>query len=267
MIGYTFLRRNEMGKSFILTGNGKNGKSTLLDLLNEVLGEDNISSVALDELKDKFKTFQLEGKLANIGDDISNKYIEDNSTFKKLVTGEKVNVERKGKDPFDFKNYSKLIFSANELPRINDLSDGLKRRILFIPFNAVFDKRDKDFDPFIKDKLTLDEALEYLIKLGMNGLYRILNNNEFTSSKSSDAVWKEYEEINNPVVAFISDKDIENQPVDDVYRQYTLWCVESGLKPLSKIAFSREVNKHGFNADTRIRIDKKQYRIFKSVTE
>lgn len=263
MVGYTFLRRNEMGKSFILTGNGKNGKSTLLDLLNDVLGEENISSVALDELKDKFKTFQLEGKLANIGDDISNRYIEDNSTFKKLVTGEKVNVERKGKDPFDFRNYSKLIFSANELPRINDLSDGLKRRILFIPFNAVFDKKDKDFDPFIKDKLTTDDALEYLIKLGMNGLYRILNNNEFTSSKSSDAVWKEYEEINNPVVAFINDKNIENQQVDDVYRQYSLWCVEGGLKPLSKIAFSREVNKHGYNSKTRVTIDKKQYRVFK----
>ena len=126
MIGYSLLRRNELGKSFILTGDGSNGKSTLLDLINELLGEDNISSVALKELSDRFKTFQLDGKLANIGDDISNEYIPDNSTFKKLVTGEKVNVERKGKDPYDFRNYSKLIFSANELPRINDYLEDLR---------------------------------------------------------------------------------------------------------------------------------------------
>ncbi len=82
MIGYTLFRRNELGKAFILTGQGANGKSTLLEVLNELLGEENIASVSLEELNHRFKTFQLEGKLANIGDDISNKYIEDNSTFK-----------------------------------------------------------------------------------------------------------------------------------------------------------------------------------------
>ncbi|WP_242865019.1 phage/plasmid primase, P4 family, partial [Clostridium botulinum] len=167
-------------------GGGSNGKSTLLEVLNELLGEENIASVSLEELNHRFKTFQLEGKLANIGDDISNKYIEDNSTFKKLVTGEKVNVERKGRDPFDFKNYSKLIFSANELPRINDLSGGLKRRLIFIPFNATFSKKDKDYDPFILDKLTSHEAMEYLLKLALEGLNRVLINHIFTNAKVCD---------------------------------------------------------------------------------
>src|SRR5690606_27615648 len=113
MIGYCLFRRNSFEKAFILTGNGANGKSTLLEIIERMIGEENISSVALEELDERFKTYQLEGKLVNIGDDISNNYIEDNSTFKKLSTGQKVNVERKGKDPYDLENYSKLIFSAN----------------------------------------------------------------------------------------------------------------------------------------------------------
>ena len=262
MIGYTLLRRNELGKSFILTGDGSNGKSTLLDLINELLGEDNISSVALKELSDRFKTFQLDGKLANIGDDISNEYIPDNSTFKKLVTGEKVNVERKGKDPYDFRNYSKLIFSANELPRINDLSGGLKRRLVFIPFNAKFSKRDEDYDPFIKDKITTAAALEYLLKIAIDGLYRILNNNSITYSKACDQVWDEYEAINNPVVSFIDDHKIENESVNDVYRQYSVWCHESGLKPLSKIIFGKEVRKQGYNSNKQVKIDGKVTKIY-----
>ena len=262
MIGYCLLRRNELGKSFILTGNGSNGKSTLLDLIYELLGEDNISSVSLKELSDRFKTFQLDGKLANIGDDISNEYIQDNSTFKKLVTGEKVNVERKGRDPYDFRNYSKLIFSANELPRINDLSGGLKRRLVFIPFNATFSKRDEDYDPFIKDKITTPAALEYLLKIAIDGLYRILNNNTITSSKICDKVWEEYESINNPVVSFLDETKIENESVNDIFRQYQVWCVESGLKPLSKIIFGKEVRKQGYNSNKSIKIDGKVTKIY-----
>lgn len=246
MIGYTIFRRNELGKCFILTGSGANGKSTLLDVIKRLIGKENISSVALNELNDRFRTFQLEGKLVNIGDDISNSYIEDNSTFKKLVTGETVNVERKGKDPFDFENYSKLIFSANDLPRINDLSDGLKRRIIFIPFNAKFSKKDGDYDPFIIDKLMKDEALEYLLKLALEGLNRVLYNREFTSSKAVEETWQEYEKKNNPIIQFIEEGKIENESTKDVYLQYQTYCNENGLKYLSRIAFSREICRNGF---------------------
>lgn len=267
MIGYTLFRRNELGKCFILTGQGSNGKSTLLDVIKRLVGKENLASVSLNELNDRFKTFQLEGKLVNIGDDISNSYIEDNSTFKKLVTGETVNVERKGKDPFDFENYSKLIFSANEIPRINDLSDGLKRRIIFIPFSAKFSKRDKDYDPFIIDKLMEQSALEYLLKIALEGLDRILYNREFTHSTIVDAAWDEYEKTNNPVIGFIEEEaKIHNECVNDVFKQYQCWCSENGLKPLSKNKFGLELKKHGFSNEKRVRVEGKQFRIW-NVTE
>ncbi|MEG2412588.1 MAG: phage/plasmid primase, P4 family [Clostridium sp.] len=261
MIGYTFFRRNELGKCFILTGKGSNGKSTLLDVMKKLIGKENLASVSLNELNDRFKTFQLEGKLVNIGDDISNGYIEDNSTFKKLVTGETVNVERKGSDPFDFENYSKLIFSANEIPRINDLSDGLKRRLIFIPFNAKFSKKDDDFDPFIIDKLMSNESLEYLLKIGLEGLDRILYNRSFTEVKSVEEAWDDYEKRNNPVIGFIEEGKIENESTKDVYLQYQTYCSESGLKHLSRVAFSREICKHGFKTK-QVMIEGKRLSIF-----
>ena len=270
MIGYCLFRRNSFEKAFILTGNGANGKSTLLEIIERMIGEENISSVALEELDERFKTYQLEGKLVNIGDDISNNYIEDNSTFKKLSTGQKVNVERKGKDPYDLENYSKLIFSANELPRINDLTDALKRRLIFIPFNAKFSKKDKDYDPFILDKLTQPEALEYLLKLAVDGLHRLIENNGFEVPKQSLKLWEEYEEINNPVVAFLNEFNIDGETVEETYLKYTTWCSQSGLKPLSKNVFGREVKKRGYSSDERIRNELgQQKRIYKKtdVTE
>ncbi|MGG7177211.1 DNA primase family protein [Clostridium paraputrificum] len=261
MIGYSFFRRNELGKCFILTGHGSNGKSTLLDVLKKAVGKENLSSVPLNELNDTFKTFQLEGKLVNIGDDISNEYITDNSTFKKLVTGETVNVERKGKDPFDFNNYSKLIFSANEIPRINDLSDGLKRRIIFIPFDAKFSKKDPDYDPFIIDKLMSNESLEYLIKIGLGGLSRILYNREFTKVNSVDEAWNDYERRNNPIIGFLDEGKIENELTKDVYLQYQTYCSDSGIKHLSQISFSREMCKHGYKTK-QIRLEGRKPYIF-----
>ncbi len=270
MIGYCLFRRNSFEKAFILTGNGANGKSTLLEIIERMIGEENISSVALEELDERFKTYQLEGKLVNIGDDISNNYIEDNSTFKKLSTGQKVNVERKGKDPYDLENYSKLIFSANELPRINDLTDALKRRLIFVPFNAKFSKKNKDYDPFILDKLTQPEALEYLLKLAVDGLHRLIENNGFEVPKQSLKLWEEYEEINNPVVAFLNEFNIDGETVEETYLKYTTWCSQSGLKPLSKNVFGREVKKRGYSSDERIRNELgQQKRIYKKtdVTE
>lgn len=261
MIGYILFRRNELGKCFILTGHGANGKSTLLDVIKRLIGKENLSSVALNELNDRFRTFQLEGKLANIGDDISNGYIDDNSTFKKLVTGETVNVERKGKDPFDFNNYSKLIFSCNEIPRINDLSDGLKRRLIFIPFNAKFSKKDSDYDPFIIDKLMSNESLEYLLKLALEGLERILYNRAFTTPKSVEDTWDDYEKRNNPIIGFLEEGKIENESTKDVYLQYQTYCTESGLKHLSRIAFSREICKHGFKTK-QVKVNGKRISIF-----
>lgn len=266
IIGYIIFRRNEIGKAFILIGSGANGKSTLLDVIKRLIGKENISSVALNELNDRFKTFQLEGKLANIGDDISNGYIEDDSTFKKLVTGETVNVERKGKDPFDFENYSKLIFSCNEMPRINDLSDGLKRRLIFIPFNAKLSKKDDDYDPFIIDKLLSEESLEYLLRISLEGLDRVLFNREFTTPKVVDETWEDYEKRNNPIIGFLEEGKIENESTKDVYLQYQTFCSESGLKHLSRIAFSREICKHGYKTK-QVKINGKPTPYFIKVTD
>lgn len=266
MVGYCLLRRNELGKSFILTGSGSNGKSTLLDTMKALIGATNISSVSLNELGQRFKTAELYGKLSNIGDDISNGYIEDNSLFKKLVTGETVNVERKGRDPFDFNNYSKLIFSANEIPRINDTSNGLMRRLVIVPFNATFSKLDSDYDPFIKDKLLSNEALEYLLSKAFMGLLRVLSNRSFTTVAAVQDELKEYEKINNPVVSFLEEFKIENESNNLVYTKYATWCLDSGLKKLSKIQFGREICKHGYGTK-QIRLDGKVVRVFTSVTD
>lgn len=125
-IGYCFFRQNELSKSFILTGSGSNGKSTFLDMIKNVLGRQNYVALDLDELSERFSTSSMFGKLANIGDDISDEFLQGKalSQFKKLVSGNDVKGENKGQDVFFFRPTVKLLFSANEIPRMRNRGFG-----------------------------------------------------------------------------------------------------------------------------------------------
>lgn len=263
MFGYILLRRNEYGKVFIFTGDGKNGKSTFLKMIRAFTGNENTASLDLKELGQRFKTAELFGQLVNIGDDISGEYIKDSSELKKLATGETLNVERKGRDPFDFQNYSKLIFSANKPPKINDTSSGLMRRLMMVPFNAVFDPSDEDYDPFIQDKLISDESMEYMLQLAIVGLKRLLKNKKFSTSKTVDKELQKYEVENNPILSFLQeDIKFENEVVGDVYKIYQVWCAENGFNSMVANLFSREVNKILGLETKQQRVDGKKKRIY-----
>lgn len=265
VIGYCFYRRNELGKAFILIGDKSNGKSTFLDMVKNLLGDNNISALDLSELGDRFKTAELFGKLANIGDDIGDEFIANASVFKKLVTGDRLNVERKGQNPFDFNNYSKMLFSANSIPRIRDKTGAVLRRLVIIPFDATFSPDDPDFDPYVKYKLRESDVMEYLILLGINGLKRVLENRRFTTSKRVEDELREYEESNNPILTFfkeVGEDAIENEPTNEVYKRYVEFCISNNMQPMAHIEFSRQTNRQcGFTIVDR-KIDGKKYRVF-----
>lgn len=264
-VGYCFYRRNELRKSFILTGDKKNGKSTFLAMLKELLGDDNTSALDLNELADRFSSASLFGKLANIGDDIGDEFIANPATFKKIVSGDRIKGENKGQKEFFFNPYCKLLFSANNIPRIKDKSGAVLDRLVIIPFDARFSRDDPDFDPYIKYKLIQEDALEYLILLGINGLKRVLENQAFTKSDKVTKSIQEYEESNNPILLFFKEIDIDeivNEPTKEVYQKYNEFCLANSFTPMSNIEFSKQIKKR-FNLDIVNKTVKgKKYRIF-----
>lgn len=249
-IGYCFYRRNELRKAFILTGEKSNGKSTYIDMVKTLLGDENTSALDLKELGDRFKTAELFGKLANLGDDIGDEFVSNTSVLKKVISGDRVNVERKGQDPFDFNNYSKFIFSANNIPRMGRGKDtaALIDRLIIVPFDARFSASDPDFDPYIKYKLRSEEAMEYLVQIGLDGLFRVLRTRHFTVTERVKKQLEEYEQANNPTLMFFREgleaEEVENEPSKDVYRKYTEFCMVNGFTPMSNIEFGRQACKY-----------------------
>lgn len=263
MVGYCFYRSNKFRKSFILTGRGKNGKSTFLKMLRYALdkdSDDNVSSLDLNDLNDRFSKVRLYGKLANIGDDISEDDLHGKgiSIFKKAVTGEAFTVEFKGQDGFDMKSYATLIFAANTIPRFNGSGlTAIKDRLVIIPFEARFTKDGDNYNPNIIKDLMSKSAIEYLVKLGVQGLQRIIQNQGFTEP---DAVTKELDdfEVNNDsILAWLNsiktsdddsihevvDAQVVGRNFDDIYAEYEGFCVMEGIREsmIARRNFSKEI--------------------------
>lgn len=269
-IGYCFYRRNELSKSFILTGTGSNGKSTFLDMVRNVLGRNNYVSLDIDELSEKFSTTTMFGKLANIGDDISDEFLQGKaiSQFKKIVSGNDIKAENKGQDVFFFKPSVKLLFSANEIPRVRNKGfKAIKRRLVIIPFNAEFSKDDPDYKWNIISLLTEQNATEYLIQLGLQGLDRVLMNNGFTDSEAITKQIDEFEKDNNPIIQFVDEfgeDAILNESTSEVFTMYDSFCYKNGFSKVSQKKFSMEIKRLLECEIGDERINGKKCRIFKN---
>lgn len=266
VIGYTFYRRNELRKAFMLKGKRFNGKSTFLDMLSQLLGADNISALDLSDLSHEYKAFGLFGKLANLGDDIEDEFIPSAGIFKKVVSGDRINVNVKFSAPVEFNPYCKLIFSGNTIPRLGRGrdSDAIIDRLVIIPFNASFQADTGNYTPFIKYDLRTPETMEYLIQIGLQGLKRVLTTNSFTTTEQIEEQLDEYEETLNPILTFFDEigDELANEPTKKAYRRYNEFCIENAMKPISHIEFTKRVKEH-FNYEVKvIRVNGKPTRVF-----
>lgn len=266
-IGYTFYRDSKLGKCFVFTGEKNNGKSTFIFMLNNLLGDDNYSSVDITNLARELDIASLANKLANIKDDIADNYMDglNVSLFKQVATGNRCRGKFLYNDPFDFYPYATLIFSANSIPRIKDPTGAVTKRMVIIPFNAVFTKQDPDFDPFINEKLCEPECMEYLVKLGVDALINVIMRNGFSACEAADKEMEVYKVGNDSVLSFILEfgaENIENQTISSVYSAYELHCSNNGLKPTTQIMMSKKI-KTALGLDVkRNRIGGKLYSIY-----
>ena len=266
-IGYCLYRRNELRKSFFLLGEKRNGKSTFLDMVGTLLGEENTSNLDLCEIGDRFRTAELTGKLANIGDDINDEWISNTAIFKKVVSGDTVTVERKGKDPYKLRSFAKFFFSANSLPRLGRGKDSaaVLDRLVIIPFDAKFSKTDPDYDPFIKYKLRDESVMEALIAKAVPALREVLADQEFTVCDKTKRNLEDFEKSNNPITEFFEDMDEPdylNEPIKTVYQTYCTWCLSNNLQAISAIEFQKQMRKQYDLIVKSVTMDGKKVRVY-----
>ena len=218
-------------KMAILYGEGNNGKGTFQAMLTNLIGIENISTLTPHDFSGEFKLEMLQGKVCNIGDDISNKYLDDVSNLMSIVTGDPVAVNRKGKSVITARFKLLNIFSANKLPKVRNKSQGAYRRLLIIPFNADFNGQVQNRrikEEYLKNKI----ILEYILYKALH-----LDFEKFSTTKATDEMLEEYKEDNDYLYSFAK----------DWYVHRKLPEVERVPLPLVKIEFNNYLDTNSYD--------------------
>lgn len=211
LIGYCLLRDNPAQKIFMIYGGGSNGKTTFSEILEKLIGKDNISSVNLKDFKYnyRFSPGQLFGKLANFSGEIEEDFIKDTSVIKQLTGNDLIKCERKFKEPFLFRNYAKMFVFTNNIPSSSDKTKAFYRRVLLIKFPNEFEK-GKNMIERIVDTIP-DEEFEGLAKKCVNTLKDLKAKNFiFNGEDSIEKVTREYERLSNPLSNFIKEHTVDD---------------------------------------------------------
>jgi len=241
-IAYVFIKHRtlKLEKCMVLYGKGANGKSVFFEIVNALLGPQNVSNFNLQSLTNDsgYHRANLGTKLLNYASEISSHM--DSAYFKQLVSGEPVDARLPYGSPFTLEDYAKFIFNANELPRDVEQNEAFFRRFMIIKFDVTIPVNDRD--PEFAQKIIADE-LPGVFNWVLSGLTRLLSQKKFTESVAVDNALKEYKMNSDSVNLFLQDEFFEPSTTEETtlhgfYLKYNRYSIDSGYKPTSKRVFA-----------------------------
>jgi P4 family phage/plasmid primase-like protien len=251
-------------KALFVVGPTASGKSTFLDTITAMMGDETVASLTPQQLTtERFSGAELFKKWANVRNDIPAATVKNTGQFKEIIGGDSIKAERKRKDPFMFQPQAAHMYAANELPSIDTDDDAFYRRVLLVavPKTVPAHKRDKQLDDKLQSELSgvLNWALEGLQRLSENGSFtgdRGLGQTRDTWAKWSDSVSR-FKSV------AISDghSDVSKSKL---YAGYLEYCRQEGIPTESQHKFTTALKESGLT-DGRSYINGDRKRVFHNI--
>lgn len=255
-LGAIFLDRRKVKIETILflLGSGANGKSVVFDTVMGVLGTSNVSNYEITDLTnsaDRGKNLiDINGKLLNYCSEVSPKGFSS-SSFKSIVSGEPQQARPIYGMPMKVENIPLIMANANTMPSYKDVSNGVLRRVIILPFNKRISEKDQDKELGFKMRDEYPAIMNWIL----DGRRRIAADNYIiTPSKSAQMAMEEYRGDNNSVYFFLEDKgysetgcgDMIQVKSGDLYEEYAEYCRASSLSIENIKAFGMTLRNIGF---------------------
>lgn len=198
--GY-LLRPDLRLQKFLLTvGEGANGKTVFNEVVQSLLGIENCSQIPISRFDSPFALVGTRGKMLNVTTEGVGMIEEEaETTLKSFVSGDRMTFERKFRDAVSDVPTAKIMVSTNDLPRFNDKSQAIWRRILLVPFDKKITEKNQ-IDSLAEE---LKTELPGILRWSIDGLRSLNAAGRFTMPENSKTLLEQYRCDVNPARAFL----------------------------------------------------------------
>jgi P4 family phage/plasmid primase-like protien len=248
LIAHALYKEYEAEKAAMLLGDGQNGKSVFLSLVEQFLGEWNVSNQSLQKLnEDDWAANNLVGKLANVHPDMSDQTVSTMQMFKKLTGRDTIAADVKFEQPIRFQNFATLIFACNRMPVLEDDTRGNWRRWILIDFPNTFERGDDDYvaKQELMAELTTEEELQGLLSRCVDEIQRWADGEEwFPDAPHWKEARKQIRRAAEPIYDFTHaclERGDEYVEKEDVRHCYAAYAEAEGLPSMSREEFGRKL--------------------------
>lgn len=195
-----FGQASRYSRAVCLFGIPKSGKSTVKDIVQGMVPEDSVCSVAPHDWADRFLPTQMHGKLVNFCGELSETAMIAGERFKSIVEGELMPGQFKGRDIFSFRPLCAHWFASNHLPRTRDTSAGFNRRWLFLHFTHQVADGQKIIG--LAEHILAEEQ-EAIAAWAVPAIEDLMRNQDYTLPKSHMELISEVAAQNNSTRHFL----------------------------------------------------------------
>lgn len=223
-------------KAVILWGEGSNGKSVFLDVVQKLFPARNLASIAPQNFGEEYYKARLDGVVLNVVSELPSRDLVDTPAMKAIISGDLVTARRPRENPFDFRPKAGHFFAVNPpMPSVGDFSRGFWRRFTVVTFNRSFEA-----DPERRDRHALEadlaKELPGIAAWALLGAVQVKARGGYVPVPSSDAFLGLWHTNTNQVAGFVRDEceltvgpDITKMASDDeLYKAYRAWAERTG---------------------------------------
>ncbi|MCJ7560799.1 phage/plasmid primase, P4 family, partial [Candidatus Bathyarchaeota archaeon] len=259
-LGNCLYRKIIFHVALLLNGVGNNGKSVLIDVDTALIGKKNMSHETLQALcYDKFAASELKDKMINFVSDMPSEGLKHVGIAKMIIAGDSLTVQRKHCNPFDFTPFAKLMFSCNAAPPVDATEDNLAwyRRLVMLDFPHIFSPNSTEHkeDKHLKSKLIVETEMSGYLNYALDGLERLMKNQEFSDRMSIEETRKSYIKKSDSCKAFVSEyveitSNHEDYEFDDVvYRAFSDYCIREKVPSHPKGELTKAIMQYASGAE------------------
>jgi putative DNA primase/helicase len=228
--GYCIQPKKNIPAWFLLQGSGSNGKSVLMRVLSELLGDAAVQ-MAIHEFGAPHALSVLPGKLGLIDDDVKRGVILPDDFMKKISENKPLYANPKKEKYFPFVSSLTPILASNHWPKIVDLSEGMVRRAYVIPFSRRFPPSKQNLD---LAQIIVDKELNGVLIRALEGLRRLRQRGSFQPSPACLGAKRAWLYGANTTAAFMQDCIKRcagaRTPLSEIHDRYVDWCEDQELE-------------------------------------